>query len=158
MMLRTKAIPLLLAALLSACAKHPSGDSATSHADTVFINGAVYTMDAARSWQRAVAIRDDRIVYVGPDAGVDEFKGPDTRIIDLGGKMLMPSFQDAHVHPIAAGRDALTVDLTGLNSIDAYVAAIKSYADANPDVEWILGGGWTMDIFGPGARASKTLI
>ncbi|MCJ7590816.1 MAG: amidohydrolase family protein [Woeseiaceae bacterium] len=70
----------------------------------------------------------------------------------------MPSFQDAHVHPLGAGNEALTVNLNGLGSQEAYVAAVKAYADANPDEPWILGGGWSMAEFGPGARASKKLL
>ncbi|NQV86895.1 MAG: amidohydrolase family protein [Woeseiaceae bacterium] len=118
----------------------------------------MYTMDASRSWATAIGVRDDKIIYVGFDSDAGVLRGPDTRVVDLGGKMLMPSFQDAHVHPLGAGREALTVDLNGLGSQEAYVAAVKAYADANPDVPWILGGGWSMAEFGPGARASKKLL
>jgi predicted amidohydrolase YtcJ len=115
-------------------------------------------MDINRSWATAVAVRGDKIAYVGFDDGVSSLQGPNTRVIDLEGKMLMPSFQDIHIHPISAGREALTVDLNELSSIEEYVSAIKTYADANPGKAWILGGGWSMDVFGPGARASKKLI
>jgi hypothetical protein len=127
-------------------------------ADVIFVNGAVYTMDINRSWATAVAIRDDKIVYVGFGDGVDALKGLDTRVVNLEGKMLMPSFQDVHIHPLDSGKQALTVNLEGLQTIKAYVAAVKAYADANPDDAWILGGGWSMDVFGPGARTSKKLL
>ena len=70
----------------------------------------------------------------------------------------MPSFQDIHIHPIAAGQEALTVDLNGKGSLEAYIETVKAYAEANPDVPWIVGGGWSMAVFGPGGRASKKLL
>jgi len=149
---------VLASCALVSCTQRGSEDTQANYADTIFRNGAVYTMDANRSWATAVAVRGGKIVYVGFDGGVDTLKGQETRVIDLGGRMLMPSFQDAHIHPISAGREALTVDLTELSSIEEYVSAIKTYADTNPDKAWILGGGWSMDVFGPGARASKKLI
>ena len=149
---------VIASCVLLSCTQRGSEDTDANYADTIFRNGAVYTMDVNRSWATAVAVRGDKIVYVGFDDGVDALKGPETRVIDLGGKMLMPSFQDIHIHPIFAGREALTVDLNELSSIKEYVWAIKTYADANPDKAWILGGGWSMDVFGPGGRASKKLI
>jgi predicted amidohydrolase YtcJ len=139
-----------------------SGEAGTSgspdYADTLFVNGAVYTLDANRSWATAVGIRDDKIIFVGFDDDARAVQGPATRVINLGGKMLMPSFQDAHVHPISAGEEALTVNLIGMLTLDAYLATIKAYADAHPDEPWIVGGGWSMAVFGPGARTSKKLL
>ncbi len=149
---------VLASCVLLSCTQRGPEDTDANYADTIFRNGAVYTMDVNRSWATAIAVRGDKIVYVGFDDGVDALKGPETRVIDLGSKMLMPSFQDIHIHPISAGREALTVDLNELSSIEEYVSAIKAYADANPDEAWILGGGWSMDVFGPGGRASKKLI
>ena len=156
-----KVLPMfivLASCVLLSCTQRSSEDTDANYADTIFRNGAVYTMDVNRSWVTTVAVRGDKIVYVGFDDGVDALKGPETRVIDLGSKMLMPSFQDIHIHPISAGREALTVDLNELSSIEEYVSAIKTYAGANPDEAWILGGGWSMDVFGPGGRASKKLI
>src|SRR5512145_48244 len=62
-------------------------------ADLVLQGGAVYTLDAARSWAEAAAVRGDTIVYVGPDAGAARFIGPDTQVVDLAGRMLLPGFQ-----------------------------------------------------------------
>ena len=156
-----KALPMfvvLASCTLLGCTQRGSEDTESNYADTLFRNGAVYTMDDNRSWATTVAVREDKIIYVGFEEGVDTLKGPETRVIDLGGKMLMPSFQDIHIHPIFAGREALTVDLNALSSIEEYVSAVRTYADAHPEKEWILGGGWSMDVFGPGARASKKLL
>ena len=147
---------LLLTA--TACTNDSDKTATVEFADVLFVNGAVYTMDINRSWATSVGLRDDKIVYVGFDGGGTALQGPDTRVIDLRGKMMMPSFQDVHIHPTYAGKQALTVNLNGKGSLDAYVATVKAYADSNPDEPWILGGGWSMDIFGPGARASKKLL
>src|SRR5687768_5636699 len=72
----------------------------TAAADLVFRRAAVYTMDAARSWASAVAVRDGRIVYVGSDSLPPGILGPNTEVVDLRGKMVLPGFQDGHVHPI----------------------------------------------------------
>ena len=81
---------------------------ATRPADLVFRNGDVYTVDAARTWARAVAVAGNRIVYVGSDAEVEAFVAPDTRVVDLDGRMLMPGFQDSHVHP--SGQSVSLID------------------------------------------------
>ena len=119
-------IVVLASFTLLGCTQGGSEDTESNYADTVFRNGAVYTMDDSRSWATAVAVREDKIVYVGFEDGVDALKGPETRVIDLDGKMLMPSFQDIHIHPISAGREALTVDLNGLGSIEKYVSAVRT--------------------------------
>ncbi|MDX1480372.1 MAG: amidohydrolase family protein [Woeseiaceae bacterium] len=157
-MIRQSLRLLLLGSALAGCSPQDSATEAAATADVIFENGAIYTMDANRRWASAVAIADGRIIAVGLDEEVGALAGPGTQVVDLRGRMMMPSFQDAHIHPISAGREALTVDLNGLGSIEAYVAAIAEYAEANPDEEWILGGGWSMDVFGPGGRASKKLI
>jgi predicted amidohydrolase YtcJ len=126
-------------------------------ADLLFVNGAVYTVDAARRWAQAVAVRGGRIEAVGTDDEVAELCGKDTEVVDLAGRMLVPGFQDAHVHPVAAGLDMLRCELHHLDGADAYVAAVKAYADAHPDAEWILGGGWAMDAF-PNGTPPKELL
>jgi predicted amidohydrolase YtcJ len=123
-------------------------------ADLAFVNGAVYTVDAASSWARAVAVRDGRIVAVGTDDDVREHIGAATEVLDLAGKMLLPGFQDAHVHAQGGGIDRLRVDMSEVHSADDYARVIRTYADANPDADWILGGGWAMDIF-PGGNPSR---
>lgn len=127
-------------------------------ADLVLRNGAVYTVDAARSWAQAVAVKDGKIVFVGRDADLGDRIGAATQVVDLKGRMLMPGMQDAHIHPISGGIEASACDLNGKRSADEYIAAIKAYADAHPDEPWILGGGWLMSAFGPGAMPAKELL
>ncbi|MBI3649006.1 MAG: amidohydrolase [Actinobacteria bacterium] len=131
--------------------------STNGPADLVFVNGAVYTVDAVRRWAQAVAVKDGRIAAVGADSEVRELAGPRTRVIDLQGRMLLPGFQDAHVHPVSGGLDMLQCDLHGLSTAEEYLRAIADYAQANPEREWILGGGWSMDAF-PGGTPTREAL
>ncbi|OFW78083.1 MAG: amidohydrolase, partial [Actinobacteria bacterium RBG_19FT_COMBO_70_19] len=131
--------------------------SANGSADLVFVNGAVYTVDAARRWAQAVAVKDGRVAAVGTEGDVDDLVGSTTEVIDLRGRMLLPGFQDAHVHPPASGVDMLQCDLHDLWGLDAYRDRIREYAETHPDVEWILGGGWAMDVF-PGGTPTKDVL
>ncbi|MFE7843802.1 amidohydrolase [Microbacterium sp. NPDC057407] len=126
------------------------------HADLVFTGGAVFTADTVRSRARTVAVKDGRIVAVGGDA-LDDLVGPKTEIVDLGGRMLLPGFQDAHVHPVWGGLDMLRCDLAEYATADEYLGAIAAYVSAHPDDEWILGGGWQMSAF-PGGTPTAALL
>nr|MBA3738676.1 amidohydrolase [Actinomycetota bacterium] len=128
-----------------------------SSADLAFVNGAVYTVDAARTREQAVAVRQGRIVTVGSDDAIREHVGPRTEVVDLAGRMLLPGFQDAHVHPVGGGVDRLQCDLHELHSREDYLLRVKTYAEEHPDREWILGGGWSMDVF-PGGIPTKDLL
>ncbi|HXF71547.1 MAG TPA: amidohydrolase [Actinomycetota bacterium] len=123
-------------------------------ADLVLTGGAVYTVDAARRWARAVAVRRGRIVAVGTDDDVRGLVGPRTEVVDLRGRMLLPGFQDAHVHPPPAGLEMLRCDLSDAYSLEEYRRIVSAYAAAHPDAPWILGGGWSMDVF-PGGNPPK---
>ena len=126
-------------------------------ADLLFVNGAVYTVDAARTWAQAVAVRGDRIVAVGSDDDLGELRGTSTEVVDLGGRMLLPGFQDAHVHPVSGGIDMLQCDLHDLGTKQEYLDAIAAYATSHPDEEWILGGGWSQDVFPRGCPPKEDL-
>ena len=148
---------LSLFLLATACSKKAEPEASVG-ADTVLQNGYVYTVDADRSVARAVAITDGRIVYVGSDDGASGLIGDNTRVVDLQGRMLMPGFQDSHIHPIMAGIEASACDLNGLPGIPEYRSKILDYATNNPDVPWILGGGWAMSVFGPGGAPNKSIL
>ena len=139
------------------CSQSESPDTATG-ADSVYRNGRVYTVDANRSWAEAVAITNGRISYVGSDDSATAHIGSHTTVIDLGGRMMLPAFQDVHIHPISGGMEASACDLNGLAGLPEYRSIIGEYAAANPGVPWILGGGWSMAVFGPGGSPSRTIL
>src|SRR5207244_12794358 len=105
-------------------------------------DGSVVTMDAVRRRASAVAVDGGRVVAVGGDADVRPMIGRATVAVDLAGRMLIPGFQDAHVHPVGGGLDMLQCDLHHLSSAQQYVRAIADYAAEHPERPWILGGGW----------------
>ena len=147
---------LFSGALLTAC--EPTPDSAAPGANTVYRNGRLYTLNPAQPWADAVAISDGRIVAVGSEMSVAPHIGQDTTVVDLNGRLMLPGLQDSHIHPIGSGMEASVCDLNGLNDVGGYRSAILNYATNNPDVPWILGGGWSMSVFGPGAMPSRLIL
>jgi predicted amidohydrolase YtcJ len=128
----------------------------TVHADLIFSGGPVHLGNAARSRATAVAVAGDRIVAVG-HAEVAELAGPRTEVVDLAGRLLIPGFQDAHVHPVGGGVELGACDLTGAVDLDEYKARISAYAAANTDAAWITGGGWSMETF-PGGIPDRRIL
>ena len=131
--------------------------SADRPADLVLTGGRIATMDAARSWATALAVRDGRIVAVGPDADVRTHIGPRTRVIELRGRTVVPGFQDAHVHPVGGGLDMLRCDLHDSLEASQYLEIIATYARTHPDETWIRGGGWYMAAFEGGTPRREDL-
>ncbi|MCG3120444.1 MAG: N-substituted formamide deformylase [bacterium] len=125
--------------------------------DWVLRHGAIYTMNAARSWAETIAIADGRIVYVGPDSTSKEWIGSRTKIIELQGKMVLPGFHDSHVHPVSGGVELGECNLNGLSTPEQVLEAVRRYAQQNPDVAWIRGGGWDLPIF-PNGNPHKSLL
>ncbi|MDX1406271.1 MAG: amidohydrolase [Woeseiaceae bacterium] len=149
---------LILQTLLLAACGRSEAPNVPGAADAVYQNGRIYTVDPQRSWAEAVAITAGRLSYVGSNEGATDYKGPNTTVVDLGGRLMLPAFQDAHIHPITGGLEALACDLNDLYSLEDYRSTIAAYAAANPDVPWILGGGWSMAVFGPGGRANRAIL
>jgi len=105
----------------------------------------------------AVAVRGGRIVAVGSDDEIRDLAGRTAETVPLGGRPLLPGFQDAHVHPAFAGITMLRCDLDGAEDLDGALARIRAYAQAHPDREWIDGSGWRMEWF-PGGTPSRELL
>lgn len=141
---------ILVVAVLSCLATACGRDGA----EWVFRGGRVYTADAQRRVAEAVAVDDGRIVYVGDVAGVATFVGADTRVVDLAGRVLLPSFTDAHVHMLEGGATLDACNLSDLETKDEILASIAEYAARNPDAEWIAGSGWSIGAF-PDASPRK---
>ena len=122
---------------------------AGSKADVIFIHGNVYTGEPANSpfssvlREEAIAVLGDRIEAVGKNSDIEkQFKGPQTKIIDLGGDFVMPGFNDAHLHLADAGLTKLNVDLTGVKSLDELRQRVLLRVGKAAAGEWILGAGW----------------
>jgi predicted amidohydrolase YtcJ len=125
-------------------------------ATRVFRNGHVF--DGHRLLPRhALALADDRVLAVVPEPDLDDLVGPGTAVVDLAGGVVLPGFQDAHAHPVLAGVERTRCDLTGLATESDYLVAVKEYAAANPDLPWVLGGGWAIPAFGPSGPLAAAL-
>jgi predicted amidohydrolase YtcJ len=126
----------------------------SSDVDLIIGNGIVHTVDPRQPRAQAVAISRGAIIAVGTDAEIRDLAGAGTESIDLAGRLLLPGFQDAHVHPSGGGMERRQCDLSAAHDIEDYLRLIASYAEAHPDEEWVTGGGWAMDLF-PGGVPSK---
>jgi predicted amidohydrolase YtcJ len=126
-------------------------------ADLIVTNARVATMDGARSTHEAVAVAGGRIAAVGGAREIGGLGGPDTRVIDAEGGMVLPGFQDAHCHLAESGYQLTLCDLADCDSPEAYPDAIAAYAAAHPDRPVIAGGGWAMSDFPGGVGAREAL-
>ena len=103
-----------------------------------------------------VVVAGGRVRAVAPDADLASYVATGERVeeVDLAGGLVLPGFQDAHVHPVQGGLLRLRCDLAELETREDYLEAVASYAAAHPELEWVIGGGWTMSVFGTaGPRA-----
>lgn len=115
-------------------------------ADTIVFGGPIRTMDPRLPVTDAVAVTDGVITAVGREE-VGSAGSPRTEVVDLDGRTLLPGFQDAHLHPLDGGLQQLECDLSELHSLDGYRLAIRAFADAHPDDEWVRGAAWYGDVF-----------
>ena len=122
------------------------------HADLLFDNGPVF---AAARRSRPVAVTAGRIVAVGPAAR--ELAGPHTERVDLAGRLLVPGFQDSHIHAVFGGLELGRCELSALGTARQYLEAVADYARAHPDREWITGGGWSLEAFPNGLPTAAAL-
>jgi predicted amidohydrolase YtcJ len=123
-------------------------------AEVILKNAAVYTLDSSRPWAEAVAFAGGKILFVGASSGAEKYRGEGTKVLDLSGKMVLPGFQDSHVHLISGGMELALCDLNDLQTKEQIIARIRAYAAESPQKEWITGGGWALPVF-PEANPSK---
>lgn len=142
---------LVAATSLSACSTTGESPSPApvenADADVVFHRGRVYTLTDTAPWAQAVAVTGNTITYVGDDDGAMALAGPGTRVVDLAGRLLMPGFVEAHIHPFLGAFLTTGVDLQVPTGEDA-LAAIADYAQQHPTGP-VRGFGWRVDMFGP---------
>jgi predicted amidohydrolase YtcJ len=122
------------------------------HADLMFHGGPIFGDPTAT----ALAVRKGRIIAVGRDT-VHDVKGPRTEVVNLRGRLLLPGFQDAHIHAVMGGVELGQCDLTGTTDQDEYLRRVAASGAPHADVEWIVGGGWSMESF-PGGVPDRVLL
>lgn len=136
-MIRIFLVSLLTFVLLIRCDKRPPGD--------LIIVGKIYTVDKQQSIAEAVVVSGDRISFVGKRTDAMKYQGDNTRIIELGDRIMTPGFIEGHGHIMGVGYDELNLDLMSVSSYDELVEKVKeAVAKAKPG-QWIQGRGWHQD-------------
>ncbi|MGN6304639.1 MAG: amidohydrolase [Mesorhizobium sp.] len=116
-------------------------------ADLVVLNGRVYTVDSARSWANAFAVRGGRIIAVGEEAAVKPLIGEGTRVLDLDGRMAMPGIVDVHTHMMMGGQAALfELRLSNMERRDGILKKVREAAEKTPEGKWVIGAQWGSDL------------
>jgi predicted amidohydrolase YtcJ len=127
-------------------------------ADLIITNGKIWTVDKATPTAQAVAVVGDRIVAVGSATEIETWRGPQTKVIDAGGKLVLPGFNDAHVHFVSGGMQLDNVQLKDATSAQEFARLIGERAKVTPKGEWILGGNWDETKWTPPNIPTKQLI
>ena len=150
-----KLLRLATCALFIACAcaaqTKPAGD-------LIITNGKVWTVDKSLPGAQAVAVLGDRIVAVGSATDIEVWRGPRTQVIDAGGKLVLPGFNDAHVHFVSGGMQLDNVQLKDATSALEFARLIGERAKVTVKGEWILGGNWDETKWAPPNIPTKQLI
>jgi len=120
-----------------------AGMAVAQEADLVLRNGVVWTVDEGNPRAEAIASLRDKIVYVGSDAGVEQYIGAATRVVDLTGKLVMPGFNDNHVHFESTGRLLYGLNLLDVSNEDGFVERIRDVNQRYAPGTWITGGDWS---------------
>ena len=127
-------------------------------ADLIITHARVWTVDSSHPEAQAVAVLRDRIVGVGSDAEMAAWRGPGTKTIDAGGKLVLPGFNDSHTHFVSGGAQLDNVQLNDATSAHEFARRIGERAKSTPKGSWILGGDWDETKWAPAEFPTKELI
>ena len=127
-------------------------------ADTMVVNARVYTVNSLQPWAEALAIRQGKIIAVGSSKEIASYRGPATKTIDAGGRLVLPGFTDCHNHFLDGSLSLLQVDLVGAATVGEIQRRVKDYAAAHPDLTWVLGRGWGYTVFAPSGLPDKKYL
>ena len=144
--MKTLAAPLLM--IISALVFFPPA-AQVPPADLLFKNGNIYTVNDARPKAEAVAIQADRIVFVGSNGEAQKYVARNTRVIDLGGRTMVPGMTDAHHHLSGVGFREMTLNLEGINNLEDFLVKVKERVVQKKPGEWVTGRGWIETFWTP---------
>src|SRR4051812_22301266 len=116
---------------------------------TVFINGNIYTMNERQAHAEAIAVKGDRIIFVGSNADAKKFQTNGARTVDLAGKTMVPGLTDSHCHIFGIGERELTLNLEGTNTLEDFLAKVKERVAKTEPGKWITGRGWIETFWKP---------
>ncbi|MBA3571218.1 MAG: amidohydrolase [Pyrinomonadaceae bacterium] len=153
MKLFTQALIVVALAALGLVAVNPE---AQNTADVVFKNGNVYTVNSSQPKAEAVAVKADRIVFVGSNIEAQRYVGKSTRVVDLQGKTVVPGMTDAHQHLPGVGFREMTLNLEGVTSLEDFLGQVKARLDQARPGEWVTGRGWIETFWKPPVFPTRT--
>jgi predicted amidohydrolase YtcJ len=148
--------PLVLL-LCAASISHAQGRM-VEPADIIVVHGRVYTEDPKQPWAQAVAIHHGKIVAVGDDSVIERRRGMGTKVIDAGGKLVLPGFVDCHIHFLDGSFSLGRVNLEGAKDATDIQRRLREYATEHPGDDWVLGRGWNYAMFGVEALPHKKYL
>jgi predicted amidohydrolase YtcJ len=140
---------ILLASLSIVVLSLLSATSKSEPADLVLKNGNIYTVNDKQARAEAVAVKDDRIIFVGTNADAQKYVGKKTRVVDLHGNTVVPGLTDAHHHLSGVGFREMTLNLEGVTSLEDFLAKVKARVDSAKPGEWVTGRGWIETFWKP---------
>lgn len=126
-------------------------------ADQLYINGHIWTADPSNPFVEALAVKGDKILEVGTTKAISTLRGKQTKVIDLKGKLLIPGFNDGHVHFLSGSLGLTVVDLVEAKTMKEALQMIADYAKKHPELPWITGGGWQYSLF-PNGLPTKEML
>jgi len=127
-------------------------------ADAIVLNARIYTVNEKQPWAEALAIRDAKILAVGSAKDVEPYRGSATKVIDAKGHLVLPGFEDCHIHFMDGSLGLVQVNLNGASTVAEIQKRVKEYATSHPKEPWITGMGWTYPTFGPSALPNKKIL
>lgn len=143
---------------LAICLALCSAGIAQTSASLVITNANIHTIDQKRPTAQSIAVIGDRIVAIGSDADTKPLIGPGTKVIDARGKLVVPGFNDSHVHFLETGLQLSSVDLRDAKTPEEFVARIKAFAAKLPKGRWITGGQWDHENWTPNNLPTAAMI
>jgi hypothetical protein len=135
-----------------------AGVAQKAPADTILLHGRIYTVNPKLPWAQALAIRDGKLIEVGSDKDIARYRGPDTKVLDAKGRMVLPGITDSHVHFLDGSFSLERINLEDVKDRDEAVRQLKQYADAHPNDAWVLGRGWSYPMFPPTGLPDKKYL
>lgn len=125
----------------------------------IYFNAKIWTGDTAMPMANFMIVQENKITVVGinSSAEMDEYRGPKTEMIDLGGKMVVPGFIDNHTHFLSGGYGLSGVDLRKAKTKNEFIQILKEFCNKYKDDRWVLGGDWDHEAWG-GDLPSKDWI
>ncbi len=148
----------LLALIVLAIPASAQTSARIAPADILVVHAKVFTVNQATPWTQALAIRHGKIVAVGSDEVVGKMRGIGTKVIDAGGKLVLPGFTDCHIHFLSGSLGLGRVNLEGATNTSEIQNRLREFAAKQPGDSWILGRGWNYAMFAPATLPDRQAL